>query len=94
MGTTITHNAAQPAESWTETIEGATPNSVAVSLTAKGQAQFDIKLTYQSPHDMRVAVADELAAIIEQVKIALEAVGIPLAGQNGSNASASATEGK
>lgn len=90
MGTTISHRGATASASWTETIEGATPNSASVSTNAKGQAQIEIKLTYQSPHDMRVAVADELAAIIKQVKIALDAAGIPLAGQNG----ASSTEGK
>lgn len=82
MGVTTTRTG-DPGQNYVERTVGDTPNAVSVSTNAKGQGQFEIKLVYATPHDMRVSVADELAAIIEQVKAALHDAGIPLAGQSG-----------
>ena len=81
MSTTISRTG-DPGQNFIEQRLGETPCSVSISTNAKGAAQIDVKLVYASPHDMRVAVADEMATIIDQVKLALQAAGIPLAGQS------------
>jgi hypothetical protein len=81
MSVTTTHTDHGTGASWTETIEGATPNSVEVSTTAKGQAQISLKLYYPSAEAMSASVAADILIIIEKVKQALDTHGIPLAGQ-------------
>lgn len=76
-----THAGGQPNDHWTETVEGATPNSVEVSLTAKGQAQVSVKLYYATAAEMAANAAQDATTIIAKVRAALAQEGITLAGQ-------------
>lgn len=80
---TITHTGLRgPEDQWTETVEGATPNSVSVSTNAKGQAQIDIKLYFATPNDLQDLAPRFVRAIVDDLRRALADAGIPLAGQD------------
>jgi hypothetical protein len=65
-----------------ETTEGDAPSSIEVSTNAKGQAQFSVKLYYDSPLALDSHVENDLSTIIMRVRGTLSQLGIPLAGEN------------
>lgn len=81
MSVTTRHLSIGDGESWTETVEGATPNSVEVNINAKGQAQVSLKLFYPSAENMTLSVSADIFTVFEKVKMALDSHGIPLAGK-------------
>lgn len=83
MATTRHENQANHQDNWTETTEGQTPNSITLSVNAKGQAQIEIKLTYATPEAMELSVEQALDRILTEVRTALQQHGIPLAGTVG-----------
>ena len=70
-------------ENWTQTSYGETPCSVSLSTNAKGAAQVDIKLVYQSAEHMAKDAERDFTEIISAVKRALAEQGITLAGMEG-----------
>lgn len=70
-------------QNFTQQTIGETPNRISVSTNAKGAAQLDITLYYATSGDMAQDVADDLTTIIGEVRRALSALGITLAGQEG-----------
>jgi hypothetical protein len=82
MATTVTRAGD---DNWTQVTTGDRPNSVSIDMTAKGQATISLKLTYNSAAEMATNVAEEISTVLSEVKRALAAQSIPLAG---------ATEGK
>lgn len=76
----ITRESPVPENRYQEKIEGDLPHSVEISTNAKGQAQFSIKLHYESINAMSAIVRDDLFGVISEIKSALEQAGIPLAG--------------
>ncbi len=82
MSTTTTRTG-DAANTWMQTTTGETPNSVSISTNSKGQAQIDVKLYFSTPEEMEKSVAASLSNILDEVKVALAAHHIALAGQEG-----------
>ena len=82
MSTTTTRTGDE-GQNFQQTTMGETPNSVEVSLNAKGQAQVSIKLYYGSPIEMASLAPAYLSAILKDVRASLASQGITLAGQEG-----------
>lgn len=85
MATTVTRVGD---DNWTQVTTGDRPNSVSIDMTAKGQATISLKLTYNSAAEMATNVAEEINAVLSEVKRALASQNISLAG------AATAAEGK
>lgn len=81
---TITRESPVPEQRYQERIEGDLPHSVEISTNAKGQAQFVIKLHYETITAMGGIVRDDLFGLIGEIKSALDQAGIPLAGGSAS----------
>ena len=70
-----------PEHNWTETSEGDAPCSIEINTTAKGTAQFTIKLTFRDADELKEKATERLINAIEQVKTVCMGCGLPLAGQ-------------
>ena len=79
--TTTRTNEHTPNDSFVETTTGDAPSSVEVSLNAKGNVQWSIKLYYPSPDEMHAHMNADLVRIDEQVKKFIDICGYTLAGK-------------
>lgn len=82
MATRVTRKG-DAGQNFTQVAEGELPNSVEISLNAKGQAQLTVKLYFTTPDEMVRQADGYVASIIGQVRATLAAMNIPLAGQEG-----------
>jgi hypothetical protein len=75
---TTSRRQGDPGQNFEQVTEGELTSSVEVSLNAKGQAQWSIKLYYPDPAAMIDRSGDELELVARGIHAALTALGIPL----------------
>lgn len=79
--TTTRTNEHTPNDSFTEVTTGDAPSSVEISLTAKGQLQWSVKLYYDTPDAMLFRLDNDLKRVDIRVKKFAEESGYTLAGR-------------